>query len=247
MEIIERVIAANGLIFAFLVVGVITIFSYGLSRLFKKSRMPGSAIAIIIGLGLSFLGNENGIADIPLFAGMAILGGSMFRDFAVVSTAIGADLEKIKQSGLAGVISLFVGVFASFFIGAFIAVMMGYDDAKSITTIGAGACTYLVGPVTGTAIGASSDVIALSVATGVIKTIFVTIITPLVAKTIQLDNPHAAIVFGGLMGTTSGTVAGLAATDEKLVPFGAITATFYTGLGCLLCPSILYLLVKAIY
>lgn len=247
MEIVERVIADNGLVFAFVVVGVITVFSYGLARTFKRTRMPGSAIAIVIGLGLSFLGNKKGIADIPLFAGMAILGGSMFRDFAVVSTAIGADLEKIKQSGLAGVISLFVGVFASFFIGALIAVILGYDDAKSITTIGAGACTYLVGPVTGTAIGASSDVIAISIATGVIKTIFVTISTPLVAKSIQLDNPHSAIVFGGLMGTTSGTVAGLAATDEKLVPFGALTATFYTGLGCLLCPSILYLVVKAFY
>lgn len=31
--------------------------------------------------------------------------------------------------------------------------------------------------------------------------------------------------------------AGLAATDEKLVPYGAMTATFYTGLDCLLGPS----------
>jgi len=32
-----------------------------------------------------------------------------------------------------------------------------------MTTIGAGAVTYIVGPVTGAAIGASSDVIALSI------------------------------------------------------------------------------------
>jgi hypothetical protein len=45
------------------------------------------------------------------------------------------------------------------------------------------------------------------------------------------------MALGGLMGTTSGVAAGLAATDVKLVPYGAMTATFYTGLGCLLCPS----------
>ena len=72
------------------------------------------------------------------------------------------------------------------------------------------------------------------------------IATPLVAKYIGLNNPQAAMVYGGLMGTTSGVAAGLAATDEKLVPYGAMTATFYTGLGCLLCPSVGYLLVKAI-
>jgi hypothetical protein len=55
------------------------------------------------------------------------------------------------------------------------------------------------------------------------------------------------MVFGGLMGTTSGVTAGLAATDPKLVPYGALTATFYTGLGCLLCPSILFLLMKMIF
>lgn len=118
---------------------------------------------------------------------------------------------------------------------------MGYTDAVSMTTIAAGAGTYIVGPVTGTALGASSDVIAISVATGVAKTIFTTIITPIIAKKIQLNNPHAAVVFGGLIGTTSGVVAGLAATDEKLVPYGALTATFYTGLGCLLFPSVFYL------
>jgi hypothetical protein len=42
------------------------------------------------------------------------------------------------------------------------------------------------------------------------------------------------------MGTTSGVAAGLAATDERLVPYGAMTATFYTGLGCLCGPSVAY-------
>jgi len=30
------------------------------------------------------------------------------------------------------------------------------------------------------------------------------------------------------------------------VPYGAMTATFYTGVGCLLAPSVLYLAVRAI-
>lgn len=55
------------------------------------------------------------------------------------------------------------------------------------------------------------------------------------------------VVFGGLMGTTSGVAGGLAATDPKLVPYGAMTATFYTGVGCLLGPSVLFLTVNAIF
>jgi malonate transporter MadM subunit len=90
-------------------------------------------------------------------------------------------------------------------------------------------------------LGASSEVIALSIAIGVLKAILVTILTPLLAKKIGLNNPAAAMAFGGLMGTNSGVSAGLAATDPALVPYGAVTATFYTGLGCLLCPSLFYL------
>jgi malonate transporter MadM subunit len=244
IEIINNVIDKNGLIFAFLFVGVIMLFSFWISEKLTNKRIPAVAIAVSIGLALAFLGDKKGISDISLFAGMALLGGAMLRDFSIVATAMGADLSKIKQAGLAGTIALFVGVFVSFFIGAIIAIGMGYTDAESIATIGAGACTYIVGPVTGTALGASSEVIAISVATGIVKTIFLTIITPLVAEKIQLNNPHSAMVFGGLLGTTSGVVAGLAATDEKLVPYGALTATFFTGLGCLLCPSVFYLLLK---
>jgi len=106
--------------------------------------------------------------------------------------------------------------------------------------------TYIVGPVTGDALGVSSAVVTLSVAAGLVKSILVMIGTPLVARYIGLDNPQSAMVFGGLMGTTSGVAAGLAATDPKLVPYGAMTATFYTGVGCLLGPSILYIVVDAL-
>ena len=70
--------------------------------------------------------------------------------------------------------------------------------------------------------------------------------TPLVAPLIGLTTPQAALVYGGLTGTTSGVPAGLAATDQTLVPYGAMTATFYTGLGTLLAPSVLFLIVQAL-
>ena len=247
MEIIEKLVDKNGLVFAFLVVGTIMWSSYWVSKNILRKKIPGVAIAIIVGLMLAFFGNKKGIADVSLFGGMAVLGGSMLRDFTVVSTAMGADFSKIKQAGLAGTIGLFIGVIFSFFLGVILASILGYTDVVSLTTIGAGACTYIVGPVTGSALGATSDVIAISIATGVVKVIVTTIATPILAKRIGLDNPHSAVVFGGLMGTTSGVAAGLAATDPKLVPYGALTATFSTGLGCLLCPSIFYFILKIIW
>ena len=41
--------------------------------------------------------------------------------------------------------------------------------------------------------------------------------------------------------------AGLAATDPELVPYGTMVATFYSGTGCLLCPSLLYALVNLLF
>jgi malonate transporter MadM subunit len=87
---------------------------------------------------------------------------------------------------------------------------------------------------------------ALSIATGVLKAVLVMATTPMAARFMGLNNPRSAMIFGGLAGTVSGVAGGLAATDEKLVPYGALTATFHTGLGCLLCPSILFLLLKAL-
>ena len=246
MEVVYKLIDKNGLVFAFLVVGIIMYLSFQVSKYLFRRKIPGVALAVFAGLALALLGSKKGIADLPLFSGMALLGGSMLRDFSVVATAMGADLSKIKQAGWAGIIGLFSGVFFSFFGGVFFAFLFGYRDVESLTTIGAGACTYIVGPVTGAAVGASSDVIAISIAIGVVKTIVTTIGTPLIAKSIGLDNPHSAIVFGGLIGTTSGVTAGLAATDAKLVPYGAFTATFYTGLGCLFCPSLFYFALLAI-
>lgn len=246
MNIIENLIGKNGLVFAFLFVGTLMWISFWFSKAVTKNKIPGVAIAILAGLGLAFFGGKKGLSDIPVFAGLALLGGSMLRDFAVVATGLGVEVKSIRKAGVAGVLSLLVGISYTFFVAAFLAYLMGYKDAVSITTIAAGACTYIIGPVTGAALGASSGVIAISIAAGVIKTIIVTIFTPIIAPYINLNNNRSAMVFGGLLGTTSGVSAGLAATDPKLIPYGALTATFYTGLGCLLCPSVFFLLIRFI-
>lgn len=245
-----KVCQSNGLVFAFLLIGVITLITYKLSGL-TKGKVHGSAIAIFAGLVLAYIGGittggSKGLASIPMFAGVGMMGGGMFRDFAIVSTAFGADLREIKKCGIVGVVSLLMGVLSSFVVGCVLAYFMGYPDVVSMVTIGAGVCTFVVGPVTGAALGASSDVIAISIAAGVVKSVAVMLLTPFVKNMVGLDNPQSAMIYGGLMGTSSGVAAGLAAVDAKLVPYGAMTATFYTGTGCLLCPSVLYLATKAI-
>ncbi|HJN44633.1 MAG: malonate transporter subunit MadM [Vicinamibacterales bacterium] len=251
LESLRRVLEANGLITAFMFVGALVWLSYLISAKLTRGHVHGSAIAIALGLVLAWYGGlatggSRGLSDIPLLAGVGVMGGAMFRDFAIVATAFGADIRALKRAGFVGAISIVVGVVLSFVIGGIVAVSFGYTDPIAVTTIGAGAATYIVGPVTGTALGAGSDVVALSVAAGLTKSVLVMIGTPFVAPRIGLDNPHSAIIYGGLMGTTSGVAGGLAATDPKLVPYGAMSATFYTGVGCLLAPSVLYLGVRAL-
>lgn len=252
LESLERVLTANALITAFVFVGALVWASCLISAKLTRGHVHGSAIAIGLGLILAWYGGlltggSRGLADISLFAGVGTMGGAMFRDFAIVATAFGADLRTLKRTGLVGAISIIIGVVLSFTVGAVVAVGFGYTDAVAITTIGAGAATYIVGPVTGTALGAESDIIALSVAAGLTKSVLVMIGTPFVAPRIGLNNPHSALIYGGLMGTTSGVAGGLAATDPKLVPYGAMTATFYTGIGCLLAPSVLFLGVRTLF
>lgn len=248
-DALGAVLSANSLVCAFLFVGVLVWLSYWLSDTLSRGHLHGSAVAITLGLVLAWVGGvvtggSRGVADFPLLAGVGVLGGAMFRDFAIVATAFGADLQAIKRAGLAGGLSIVLGVVVSFAVGACVALAFGYRDAVAISTIGAGAATYIVGPVTGTALGADSAVIALSVAAGLVKSVLVMVGTPLVAPMIGLNNPRSAMVYGGLMGTTSGVAGGLAATDPALVPYGAMTATFYTGVGCLLAPSLLFLTVR---
>lgn len=251
MQMLEKVLAHNGLVTAFVVVGVIMWLSMQLSRKLTFGRVHGSAIAILIGLALAYYGGaltgkEKGLADLSLFSGIGLMGGAMLRDFAIVATAFEVQVTEARKAGLIGALSLLLGTILPFIVGACVAYAFGYTDAVSMATIGAGAVTYIVGPVTGAALGASSDVMALSIATGLIKAIIVMVCTPFAARFLGLNNPRSAMVFGGLAGTVSGVSAGLAATDRRLVPYGALVATFHTGLGCLMGPSVLFLATKAL-
>jgi malonate transporter MadM subunit len=251
IEILQKAAAQNGLVTAFAVVGVVMLLSMQFSKRLTMGRVHGSAIAIVIGLALAYwggiqTGGHKGLADLSLFGGIGLMGGAMLRDFAIVATAFEVQATEARKAGMIGAVALLLGTLLPFIVGASVAWSMGYSDAVSMTTIGAGAVTYIVGPVTGAAIGASSDVMALSIATGLVKAIIVMVGTPVAAKFLGLKTPRSAMVFGGLAGTVSGVSAGLAATDRKLVPYGALVATFHTGLGCLLGPSLLFFTTKAI-
>jgi len=251
IEQLRQILISYSLVSAFAVIGVLVAVSYLISHKLTRGRLHGSAIALFLGLVLAYVGGalsggDKGLADLPDFAGVGIMGGAMLRDLAIVSTAFGVRMDEFRKAGIQGVAALLIGLGVSFFIGACVAYAFGYRDAVSMTTLGAGAATFIVGPVTGSALGASSEVLALSVAAGLVKSILVMIATPFVAKSIGLNNPRSALIFGGLMGTTSGVAGGLAATDPALVPYGALTATFYTGLGCLLGPSLVFFIIKSL-
>lgn len=252
MDVLIQVLTKNALITALAVTGLMMIVSHLLSKYLTKGKLQSSAIAITMGLVIAYFAGvytqgTKGISDIAIFSGFALLGGAMLRDLAIASTAFEVDVKEVKKAGKVGLIALLLGCVIPFVIGAGVAWLMGYKDPVSMTTIGAGAMTYIVGPITGSAIGASSEVIALSIAIGLLKSVFFMVGTPLLAKFMYLKSPRSAMIFGGMAGTTSGVAAGLAGTDVRLVPYGALVATFYTGLGCLLGPSIFFLTVNAIF
>ena len=124
------VFASNGLITAFALVGLLMLVCNLVSRHLTAGRIHGSAIAIAVGLVLSYVGGvasggEDGLADIALFSGMGLMGGSMLRDFAIVATAFGVDVEELRKAGANGVIALFVGIIVPFFLGGSIAYAFG--------------------------------------------------------------------------------------------------------------------------
>lgn len=251
-EVINNIMISNGLIVAFFIVGMMIWFANIISKYVTKGKVHSAAIAIFMGLVIAYIGGiitkgNKGIADILIFAGMGELGSSMLVDFTIVSTAYGITTSEIKGCSLVGAFSLLAGIVTAFFIGLITAILFGYSDVKVVTTIASGAVTFIVGSVTGLSLGVDSAVIAISIAAGLVKAIIVMVVTPFIAKRIGLSTPKSAIIYGGLMGTTSGVAAGLAATDSKLVPYGAMVATFYTGLGCLLCPTLLYWMANFIF
>lgn len=252
LDIIKGILIDNTFVMSFMFIAGGVLISGLISKYIFKGKLPTSAVAIVVGLAAAYIGGmitggSNGISDIEMFTGIGILGGSSLRDFAIISTAYGASLTELKRSGIIGGISLIVGVTFAFILGTIFAILFGYTSPAEITTIAAGTVTFITGAVTGSAVGASSDIIALSIAIGVVKSIVVMIATPLLAKRMKLDNFRSAMVYGGIMGTTSGVSAGLAATDQRLVPYGAMTATFFTGLACLLCPTVFYGIINLIF
>ena len=100
MNDLIKLLDKNGLVFAFLIVSVIMFLSYYIGKKLTNNKIPGAAIAISVGLIIAYFGREKGVASIPAFSGMAILGGSMLRDFSIVSTAMGASYTEIKKTGL---------------------------------------------------------------------------------------------------------------------------------------------------
>src|SRR5450830_1345660 len=223
LDILEKAALHNGLVTAFAVVGLIVLLAGQISKHLTFGRVHGSAIAIVIGLALAYwggtqTGGHKGLADMSLFGGIGLMGGAMLRDFAIVATAFEVQPLEARKAGLIGVVALLLGTVLPFIVGAAIAWGFGYSDAVSMTTIGAGA----------------------------VKAIIVMVGTPVAARFLRLRTPRSAMVFGGLAGTVSGVSAGLAATDRKLVPYGALVATFHTGLGCLLGPSLLFFATKAL-
>ncbi len=133
MELIADILERNGLVFAFVVVGAMMMLSGFLSRKLTRGRLQGSAIAIILGLILAYAGGmstggEAGLADVAIFSGLGLMGGAMLRDLAIVATAYGVDLQEIRKSGLAGGLSLLLGVIISFIVGALVAAAFGYTD-----------------------------------------------------------------------------------------------------------------------
>ncbi|MCX7281638.1 MAG: malonate transporter subunit MadM, partial [Alphaproteobacteria bacterium] len=97
----------QGLVTAFALVGAIIYLSHLISKYLTGGRIHGSAIAILAGLALAYAGGritggQKGIADIPMFAGIGLLGGNLLRDFAIVATAFEVDTVQARRAGLLG-------------------------------------------------------------------------------------------------------------------------------------------------
>ncbi|MFN5439052.1 MAG: malonate transporter subunit MadM, partial [Bacteroidota bacterium] len=166
MDAVFQMFLKNGFVLSFLMVGIIMLITQFISQKILRNKIPGVALAIALGLILASFGGKTGIADIPIFSGMALLGGSMLRDFAIVSTAYGASMSEIKKDCWVGFVSLFVGVFFNFIVGVIFEIIFGYSDPGDIATLASGTCSFIVGPITGNSVGASSEIITLSIAAG---------------------------------------------------------------------------------
>jgi Malonate/sodium symporter MadM subunit len=102
MNMISHVLAASALITAFAAVGILMWISGAISKYLTFGRIHASAIAIMLGLALAFFGGlatggEKGVADLPVLAGIGLMGGAMLRDFAIVATAFEVDVVQARK------------------------------------------------------------------------------------------------------------------------------------------------------
>ena len=102
LHMIEHVFIEQSLVAAFAVVGAVMWLSLAISRRFTAGRVHGSAIAIVAGLVLAYAGGlmnggQKGLADVPVFAGIGLMGGAMLRDFAIVATAFEVDVVEARR------------------------------------------------------------------------------------------------------------------------------------------------------
>src|SRR5690625_1907161 len=120
-QTIGNVLTDYGLITSFALIGLTIFVAYVLSDKLTRGKINGSAIAIILGLVLAYFGGtqsggDKGLADMSIFAGIGLMGGGMFRDFAIIATVFGVSFDEIKRVGFNCVFSLFFVVFIFFFV-----------------------------------------------------------------------------------------------------------------------------------
>ena len=104
MELLYKAVADNGLVAAFAVVGILLWISGVVSRHIFRGRIQASAIAILGALALAYLGGAltgkaKGLSDVTGFAGLALMGGTMMRDFCIVATASEVRVSEAKKAG----------------------------------------------------------------------------------------------------------------------------------------------------
>src|SRR4051812_7138724 len=110
LDMLTDLFVKQGLVAAFATIGVVMWVSYVLSRRLTFGRVHGSAIAIVIGLILAYVGGritggEKGLAALPVFAGIGLMGGAMLRDFAIVATAFEVDVKEARKAGFIGALA----------------------------------------------------------------------------------------------------------------------------------------------
>ena len=64
MGLIEKIVDKNSFVFSFLVVGIIIYSSFWFAKKILKDKIPGSAIAISLGLVLAYFGGKR---ELPMY------------------------------------------------------------------------------------------------------------------------------------------------------------------------------------